>query len=291
MTQPGRLVGGSSSSAATSDGSTRAPPRRILHLSRSRSAGSATGGTSVNRWACSSASRRVWADLCRVLEHVLPHRSTVDTLVDARRPAVDHLDPEEPWRRRPGFMNRRGVERLEVDPRLRCRCEGHLRHGIAPPRTRPTCCPSPAAPRVPPPRPPTLSALCVVPASAPCPPRPARAAGCRSPRAAPEGGAGPPPPSRAPGAGEIRLRHSALSERPRTAPLRSTETGPSSLTAITVARRRSTPVGVEDGGAVDLCEGVARRSKVGGRADLQRRRRQPLLDCRTGRWIGPVDEQ
>jgi hypothetical protein len=51
-------------------------------------------------------------------------------------------------------------------------------------------------------------------------------------------------------------------------------------------------VGVEDGGAVDLCEGVAERSKVRGRADLQRRRRrQPLLDCGTGRWIGPVDEQ
>ena len=86
--------------------------------------------------------------LLGVLEHVLPHRSAVHSLVDARRPAMDRLDAQESRCRRAGATNRRGIERLEADPclrRRRRRAPSPRRR--APTRTRTTGCRSPAAPQ------------------------------------------------------------------------------------------------------------------------------------------------
>jgi hypothetical protein len=116
-----------------------------------------------------------------------------------------------------------------------------------------------------------------------------------------------------------------LSELPRVAPSRRTETGPSSLTAITVApgssrlqrrpdvwrvpleastacsaaglgtsrtpRLRSTPSVSQPARAVDLGEGVAERREMSRSADAKRRWcREPLFECRPGRGVGPAEE-
>jgi hypothetical protein len=52
------------------------------------------------------------------------------------------------------------------------------------------------------------------------------------------------------------------------------------------------PVGIEDGGAVDLREGVSQRGEMKGPTDLQGwRSRKPLLVRRSWVGVGPVDEQ
>ena len=110
-----------------------------------------------------------------------------------------------------------------------------------------------------------------------------------------------------------------------TSPLRKIDTGPSSLTAMTVARivvavttrgrvtgpseridaafcglTRNEPhpkftehtFRVEDRRTVDLLEGMTQWREMGGGADSKGRRdRESLLDRRTGFTVRPVDEQ
>ena len=136
------------------------------------------------------------------------------------------------------------------------------------------------------------------------------------------------PPLLPVGAVPLTVPRSAQSgwELARTTPLRKTETGPSSLTAMTVAagvvmavaagrgvtcpaERTDVPLGdvagheshtevaehalgVEHGRTVDLRERVTQRRELAGGADPQGRRgRESLLDGRAGIGRGSVDEQ